>query len=282
METETHCFHIGDFECIAINDGTHAYKDPADNIFINAPRKQLGAALITSGIILDEWTEYLSPYTCLLIKTDLNTVLVDTGAGTSFDPGLGNLPGLIQNNGISLQEIDTVLITHAHPDHIGGNIFPDGQVAFPQARYMISKAEWEYWSSEKTLREGGFFVEMVRKQLLAISDRFTLVEPDLEIFPGIRVIAAPGHTPGYICVELHSRAQKLFIIGDAFLHPLQIEQPGWYSIVDIQPDLMVRTRLELLKRAAEERLMVLAFHFPFPGLGFIYREGDVYHWEPVS
>ncbi len=282
METETHCFRIGDFECIAINDGTHAYKDPADNIFTYAPRKQLSEALIASGIIPDEWTEYLSPYTCLLVKTGLNTVLIDTGAGTSFDPGLGNLPGLIQDNGISLQEIDTILITHAHPDHIGGNTFPDGQVAFPQARYMISKTEWEYWSSEKTLREGGFFVETVRKQLLAISARFTLVEPDSEIIPGIRLIAAPGHTPGHIGVEIHSRAQKLIIVGDAFLHSLQIDHPGWYSEYDIQPDLMVKTRLELLKKAADERVMVLAFHFPFPGLGFIRREGDVYHWEPIS
>lgn len=282
METETHCFHIGDFECIAINDGTHAYQNPVDSIFTYAPRKQLSKALIASGIIHDKWTEYLSPYTCLLVKTEFNTVLIDTGAGTSFDPGLGKLPGLIQNYGVSLQEIDTVLITHAHPDHIGGNTFSNGQIAFQQARYLISKAEWEYWSAEKTLSAGGFFIETVRKQLLAIYDRLTLVEPGLDVVPGIRIIAAPGHTPGHIGVELHSEAQKLILVGDAFLHPLQIEHPGWYSKYDIQPDLMIETRLELLKKAADERVMVLAFHFPFPGLGFIRRERDVYHWEPIS
>ena len=106
METETHCFHIGDFECIGINDGTHAYQNPVDSIFTYAPRKQLSKALIASGIIHDKWIEYLSPYTCLLVKTEFNTVLIDTGAGTSFDPGLGKLPGLIQNYGVSLQEID--------------------------------------------------------------------------------------------------------------------------------------------------------------------------------
>ena len=281
MDAETYHFHIGNIECLAINDGTFAYHNPAELFFTNATGEQLAPALLTYGIIQYEWKEYLSPFTCLLVRTRSNTVLIDTGAGKGPVAGLGNLPDLMQKEGIPPEAVDTVLITHGHPDHLGGNTDPEGGVVFPNARFLISKSEWEYWSSDDVLANGGFFAQMVRKNMLAIQDRFSVVEPDLEVCPGILATAAEGHTPGHMMVSIHSRGRRLLVVSDAFLQPLHVEQPAWYSKVDIQPEVMVNTRRELIKKAAREQALVLAFHFPFPGLGNIIQKDDGYCWEPL-
>ncbi len=280
---ETYPFQVGDFKCFAISDGNLSYEDPGALFFANAPKDQLFQVLQLHGIELDQWKEYFSPFTCLVIRTSSACVLIDTGVGAGFSSETGKLLGHLQDVGISPDEIDTVLLTHGHGDHIGGNTDSDQHSNFPKARFIMSKAEWDHWTSEATLAADEWDANMVRKNLLAISDRFWLIEQDTEVSRGIQAIAAPGHLPGHMIVSVHSDGEQLLFTADTFIHPIHVERPSWYTVFETQSQQAVSTRMKVLEKAASEKSLVLSFHFPFPGLGHIYREKDGgYRWQPIA
>ena len=184
------------------------------------------------------------------------------------------------------EEIDTVIITHGHPDHLGGNINDDEKVVFPKARWVIWKDEWEFWTSnraESTLDEHSkdILIGIARKNLTIIHDMVDLVDTESEIVPGIKAIATPGHTPGHIAVEISSYGEKLLCISDVALHPIHLEMPEWYAAVDLAPEQLITTRKRLFRRAASEKIKVIAFHFPFPGLGYVVAKGKTWQWHPT-
>jgi glyoxylase-like metal-dependent hydrolase (beta-lactamase superfamily II) len=228
----------------------------------------------------------VSPYICLLVKMREHLVLVDTGAD-GLAPTTGKLLQNLRDTRIAPEDVDTVIITHAHPDHIGGNIDNQGKLTFPNARYVMWKGEWDFWTSpqaqERLAKQGGeILVGFARKNLSPIKDRLILIDHETEIVPGIQVLAAPGHTPGHIALSISSNDKKLLCLGDVVLHPIHLEQPEWCAGTDFSPQQVVATRRRLLKRAADEKALVLAFHFPFPGLGHVVRKGNAWQWQPVE
>jgi glyoxylase-like metal-dependent hydrolase (beta-lactamase superfamily II) len=234
MRFETYRFQLGDHECFAVSDGTFSYENPGSQFFANAPRDQLIQVLHLHGIELDQWKEYLSPFICLVIKTNENCILVDTGVGSGITPDTGKLLDHLGETGISPDEIDTVLLTHGHGDHIGGNTNSDGHTNFPKARFLMSKVEWDFWTSETTLAEDEWSANMVRKNLMALSDQLAFIEQDRELLPGIQTIAAPGHLPGHMIVSVRSGAEQLLFTADTFIHPIHVEYPGWYTVFENQ------------------------------------------------
>jgi len=291
MSDERYRFNVGDFECFVVSDGTFAYPYPAKdvfiNFFVNAPRERLRQVLGRHNLDPDRWEQYISPYPCLVINAGQHTVLVDTGAG-GLAPTTGKLIPNLRAEGIAPEDIDTVIITHGHPDHIGGNIDSEGKPAFPNARYVMWKKEWDFWISEPNLEElkidehgKEILVKVARDHILPIQDRIGLIGHETEIVPGIRAIAAPGHTPGHVAVAVISGSEQLLHISDTVLHPIHLEQPGWYSAVASAPEQVVATRRRLLNRAAAEKTLVLAFHFPFPGLGHVVQREEGWQWRPI-
>ena len=291
MSTEVYHFKVGAFECMAVSDGTLTYTPPTfppptTLLFANAPRERLVETLRRHNIQPEHWTEWISPYICLLVNTDEHRVLIDTGAD-GLGPNTGKLLQTLQAEGIAPEDIDMVILTHCHPDHIGGNTLDEGKLAFPNARFAMWKDEWDFWTSEQAeqrldehLRE--VLVKFARDNLPPIQGQVDLFDRETEIVSGIRAVAAPGHTPGHMALEISSEGEQLLCISDAVLHPIHLEQPEWYAAVDFAPEQVVTTRRRLLGMAAARKALVLAFHFPFPGLGRVVQKGEGWQWQAMG
>jgi glyoxylase-like metal-dependent hydrolase (beta-lactamase superfamily II) len=286
MNAEVYRFNVGDFKCMAINDGNFTYEPPlipppADFLFANAPKELLKETLNEHGIQAEQWMAFVSPFTCVMVNTGKHKVLVDTGAD-GLTPNTGRLLRNLQAVGIEGGEIDTVILTHGHDDHVGGNTDAQGNLTFPKARYVMWREEWTFWTSEQPEAiYGNEDFTFTRKNLLSIQDQMDLLDHETEVVPSIRAVPTPGHTPGHMAVSVSSNGRQLLCISDAFLHPIHIEHPEWYAAHEVAPEQLIKTRHFLLNKAATEKALVLAFHFPFPGLGQIVRKGTGWQWQPI-
>lgn len=288
MNAGTHTFKVGDFDCTAISDGSLTYAPPvfpppADLLFVNAPRDRLARMLKAYGLDIEGWKTWTSAYTCLLVDSGSSRVLIDTGAG-ELGPNTGKLLANLASAGVDPGQIDIVLLTHAHPDHVGGNTHANGDVLFPNARWVMSESEWEFWmggQAETALPEDSKAVLLgfAQRNLGPIKERLTLVTGEQEVQPGIRIVPAPGHTPGHMVVRITSSQEQLLCISDLVLHPLHLEEPEWVAGVDMLPDQLVAQRRALFPTATADNCRVMAFHFPFPGLGRVSAKGDGWRWE---
>ena len=143
-------FNVGDFSCSIISDGIFSYQHPAEILFANAPRAELAKSLADWNVDLPSWDSWDSGYSCLLVETGNERVLVDTGAG-SFGPSTGKLLENLAAVDVAPTDIDIVVLTHAHPDHCGGLLDDGGRPVFASARHLISKTEWDFWLNSPDL-----------------------------------------------------------------------------------------------------------------------------------
>jgi glyoxylase-like metal-dependent hydrolase (beta-lactamase superfamily II) len=281
-------FRLGHLELCVLDDGFFV----VDGAFLaaNCPPRSLAAACAQGGL---DPTAHRLPIHPLLIECGSQRLLVDTGNGVcyrAFRPDAGKLLAALQTEGIAPEEIDLVLLTHLHPDHIGGAVDEFGTPIFPHARYLIGRTEYAFWWAEPSLDELPFPVERrqflrqaAKDTLVALQGKIEQLDPGEEIAPGITVVAAPGHTPGHLAVELVSGEERALHVVDAAAEPsLNLGHPDWFLLPDLWPVQALQTRRALLDRAASEQMLVLTTHFPFPGVGRVRGDNDGWQWTAVA
>jgi glyoxylase-like metal-dependent hydrolase (beta-lactamase superfamily II) len=282
-------------ELIALSDGGLNY--PSAMIFGNVPPEA------ASQYNLPE-KQVLIPYTILLVKKEDGFVLIDVGAGDLGNPGDTIFPGLDHSTsrtnlvlpslrvaGIDPKEIDLILITHAHPDHIGGMFDVAGNLVFPNARYCVAQKEWDYWMSadpstveaEALRHHLELLVKEARRAFNAIEDQVTLLQGGKELLPGIRVEETFGHTPGHVLVSITAADQTVYNISDVVVDPLFVKHPEWAPAIDMDARQADDARRRFFAQAAKEKALVFAHHLgPFPNLGRIVSAGDAWQWQPIE
>jgi len=278
-------FQVGEHEIIVINDGFIGVLLPF--LAANAPEKDLLALMQKHGL----GTEFARlPVGIVLIRTGDRLVLVDTGAGTSdfaadlFGDYIGGLLPTLELTGVAPEAITDVIFSHSHADHLGGTS-ADGQLAFPNAQHYLPQLEWDDLHREDIPQVAAPFYEFARNQLqplVASEGQLAFYGDEDELAPGIRAIATLGHSAGHHALIIESGDEQLLLPFDVLGHPvLHLRHPGWFMSPGI-PDVAVATRQRLLARAADEKIPILAHHFPFPGLGHVTRFGDAYRYLPTS
>jgi glyoxylase-like metal-dependent hydrolase (beta-lactamase superfamily II) len=292
VDTGSFRFEIGEFECVSVSDGALNY--PPESFFANVPLERVEEALRERNL---PTAQIMTPYTCLFIDTGEHRVLVDAGAGdlgalaARMFPGLNHstsVTGLLLENlgaaGIEPSEIDTVIITHAHPDHVGGMLDEEERLVFSDARYFISQKEWDFWNSDYAMATAPtFMVDTARRNLDPLEDRLIFVGDASEIVPGVRSVATFGHTPGHLALSTVSGGERLLHVSDAVLYPLHLEYPEWTPVFDMLPEQASASKRRIFDLAAEEDALIFAHHFPpFPNLGHVRKREQGWRWQPIE
>lgn len=273
---------LGDFEVTALSDGTIDLEPK--KLLTNTTQAQVGKLLdrsFTKDVVQTSVNGYL-------VNTGDRLVLIDTGAGALFGPTLGNLRANLQAAGYKPEQVDDVLVTHMHGDHVGG-LVADGKLAFPNATIHAGQEDADFWlnkaNAEKASAEmKGFFQgAMASMNPYVEAGKFKPLKGATEPVPGIKAVPAHGHTPGHNVYVVESKGQKLVLWGDLMhVAAVQFPQPQVTISFDVDSRPAAAQRKQAYADAAKGRYLVGSAHLPFPGLGHLRSEGKGYVWVPVD
>jgi len=273
---------VGDFEITALSDGTHPF--PIDTVIQNVSKQDIALDLSRASLAMP----VQGSINAFLINTGSKLILIDSGAGVLYGACCGQLMANLRAAGYTPDQVDEVLLTHLHKDHVGGIIL-DGKMAFPNAVLRVSRTEAAYWLTPANKGAappflGSFFDSAVASVAPYIdAGQFKPFADDEQIETGIRAAIAPGHTPGHAIYYIESRADTLLVWGD-IVHVAAIQLQQLLATVEYDNDAAAaqRSRRELLQMAATKHYLIGAAHIAFPGLGHMRANGTTYDWIPVN
>jgi glyoxylase-like metal-dependent hydrolase (beta-lactamase superfamily II) len=277
-----HRFMVGDIEVTTVSDGT--IKLPVLQLLRGNP-VQLAKAL-KRGFLGEQVETSVNAY---LVNTGSKLVLIDAGAGTLFGPTVGKLLTNLRAAGYQPEQVDEVYITHLHGDHVGG-IAANGQRAFPNAVLRLDKRDADFWLSEANMNaapaEMKPFFQGAMMSVKPYSDagKLKVFDGSTELVPGVRAVAAHGHTPGHTTYAVESKGQKLMLWGDLMhVAAVQFEQPAVTIQFDTDSSAAAKQRMQAYKDAAKNGWMVGASHLSFPGVGHLRpAAGKGYVYVPLN
>jgi glyoxylase-like metal-dependent hydrolase (beta-lactamase superfamily II) len=275
-------FKVGTFEVTVVSDGPLVL-DPLEKVLETAPPATLNGILRAHRMPTDSWT---GPQNAMVVNTGRNLVLFDTGMGDrskALGPNNGKLLENMRAAGIQPAQIDVVAITHAHIDHCWGLVDKDDKLNFPNARVAIAQSDFDFWTQESLLNSPARdFVLYTRTNLLPVRDRLIAVRDGGEVVPGITAMSTAGHTVGHTSYVIESEGRRLINIGDVIHHHvLLLKHPEWHNIFDSDKAAGAATRRRVLEQLAESGTPAQFYHFPFPGVGTVAKDGNGFVWLPA-
>jgi glyoxylase-like metal-dependent hydrolase (beta-lactamase superfamily II) len=273
---------VGDLEVTALFDGPGVF----DVNWLNGEktRDDVRKALHDDPHVLDVAD------TGFLVNTGKQLILVDAGSGTWFGGGkFGHLAGNLRTAGYTPEEVDIVLVTHLHSDHIGGLTTPDGKIVFPNADIYVAKADSDFWLSPELAAKAPKDVQQFFQTAQRIAAPYikagkwhTFGDSD-QIVDGMQIVPLRGHTPGHTGYEFSSQGKKILFWGDVMhVQRLQLPDPTITVVFDVDPTAASATRDQLLRKLASEDVLIAGPHMLFPGLGRLHKELGTYRWAPVA
>ncbi len=275
---------LGAMEVIALHDG--ALRRPLGEEFVtNAPLEQVKALLASQGLP----TDYVDiPFTPFVIVAGGRRILMDTGFADNGPPSTGKLVANMAAAGLKPEDIDTIILSHYHGDHINGIRNKAGQLVFPKAKIMVPAPEHAFWMDDARMEaappamKGAF--QNVRRVLATVpADQLVRFEPGAEVAPGITSVAAFGHTPGHTLFTVKSEGQSFAYVADLTNVPsLFARSPDWSVTFDMDKEMARATRRKIFDMVVKEKMMAGGFHFPFPAFGSIESAGNGYAFKPLA
>ncbi|MEO1108705.1 MAG: MBL fold metallo-hydrolase [Pseudomonadota bacterium] len=263
-------FALGDFTVTTLLDGSAARDDVRTLFGADASEEEFNQISSDNFISPDKG---LLAFTPSLVNTGSELVLFDTGLGQ------GGIQAALADAGVSPDQIDVVVITHMHPDHIGG-MTTDGAVTFPNARFVTAAAEYDFWSA---MDAGNRVGDLVASKVKPQAEKMTFVEDGGEVASGITAMAAFGHTPGHMVYHLESNGQRLVLTADLANHYVwSFARPDWGFSFDGDKEAASASRRNVLGMLAADKVPMIGYHMPFPAAGFVETRGDGFRFVPVS
>jgi glyoxylase-like metal-dependent hydrolase (beta-lactamase superfamily II) len=282
-------YKVGSYECTSINDGARSFPLP-DTFVTNVPKTEAlaeaAASYMPQGMVT-------VPFNPQLINTGSKLILVDTGNGVAnLEPTKGAIGRTLQNlaaAGVDPKSIDTVLLSHLHPDHTNGIRALDGSLAFPNAEIMVPTIDWAFWTSEENAAKAQSnplmktYFANVKQTFAGLENKVTKYDWGREVAPGITSVEAPGHTPGHTAFVVASGNSKILLQSDVTNIPeFFLRNPDWHVAYDNDPELAQKTRHKFYDMASAEKALVVGFHFTFPSMGHVEKDGAKYRLVPIA
>jgi glyoxylase-like metal-dependent hydrolase (beta-lactamase superfamily II) len=280
-------FSIGDIEATVVSDGGLSFQ-PIQPVWApEAKKEDIEAMLYAAFLPADRLSLAVN---VLAMRIGDGVVLVDSGAAGLFGPSLGKVKANLAAAGIDPGKVTTVILSHAHGDHFGGLLDPEGKPAYANAEIYANKTEIDYWTgpdpdvSKLRIPEENkkLFIANARKYLTAVKDRLHPVTPGQKLLKGsVEIVGAPGHTPGHVAVQITSGKESLLHVADTVHHHvLMFAHPEWTSAFDSDPQMAAATRMKVFERLSYDRARVLGYHLPFPGIGHVRMAKEGFEWIP--
>jgi glyoxylase-like metal-dependent hydrolase (beta-lactamase superfamily II) len=281
-------YKVGDIQVTVVSDGKNVFK-LEDSFITNAKKDEVNAALEKAFLPRDIFTIYYGP---LVINTGGKLVVIDTGNGPVAKVNSKGANGLFTANmaaaGFDPKDIDMVVISHFHGDHVNGLLAADGTPAFPNAEILVPATEWKFWMDDGEMsrasgaRMTGLFKNNRNIFEAALKKKVTPYEWGKEVAPGLLAVETAGHSPGHTSYVLSSSSDRVFIQSDVTNNPNPFAtNPGWHAFFDQDGDMAEKTRRRVYDMVVAEKLQLQGFHYPFPGLANIEKDGNGYRVVPV-
>lgn len=275
-------FMLGQAEVTVVSDGPLPLGDPGAS-FLGMPKEQVYGMLEANFLARDN---VVLEQNIPIVNFGDRLVMFDTGMGflKMFGPTTGRLLQSMEEAGIKPGDIDAIVCSHAHVDHIGGICTADGKPNFPNARIYISQIDHDYWLDDARLgTPAKAFGEHARANLRPVRDRIVFFKDGQEFLPGITAISAPGHTPGHTIFHVSSAGKSFAFLGDLTHHAILLtEHPRLEFAYDVDPKQAVQSRVKLLTMLAEQKTPVMSYHFAWPGFGNLAKAGDGFRYHPAA